>query len=376
MTVEPTRHNGHRALIAAGGTGGHVYPALAVASALSERGWTVEWIGTERGIEHRLVPASGIPLHCLNVSGLRGKRLFDRARSLIRVIGGLWRSVNIIWRVRPDIVLGMGGYAAGPAGLAAWLTRLPLVIHEQNAVAGTTNRWLAPLAKHVLCGLPGEFARRRDARVVGNPVRANLCEVDRSGLAELSGFSAQRPLNLLVLGGSLGAAPLNSLLPPTIDRLVIKGLGESIAVWQQCGESNRSAADEAWQGTRFSQCQRDDFIDDMATAYAWADVVIARAGALTVSELAATGTPSILIPLPQAIDDHQTHNAQVLTETGGAVMVTQSEATPERIADRLEQWIQSPASLLEMARRALGMITANATDEVVAVLTEVAHAND
>ena len=236
MTVESTRRNEYRALIAAGGTGGHVYPALAVAGALSDQGWTVEWIGTERGIEHRLVPASGMPLHCLDVSGLRGKSFLDRARSLFRVIGGLWRSVNIIRRVRPNIVLGMGGYAAGPAGLAAWLTRVPLVIHEQNAVAGTTNRWLAPLAKRVLCGLPGEFARRRDARVIGNPVRANLRELDRSGLVELSGFSAQRPLNLLVLGGSLGAAPLNRLLPPTIDRLVNKGLGESIAVWQQCGE--------------------------------------------------------------------------------------------------------------------------------------------
>ena len=376
MTVESTRHNGYCALIAAGGTGGHVYPALAVAGALSEQGWTVEWIGTERGIEHRLVPASGIPLHCLDVSGLRGKSLLDRARSLFRVIGGLWRSVNIIRRVRPNIIVGMGGYAAGPAGLAACLTRVPLVIHEQNAVAGTTNRWLAPVAKRVLCGLPGELARRRDARVIGNPVRANLRKLDRSGLAELPCFSAQRPLNLLVLGGSLGAAPLNRLLPPTIDRLVIKGLGESIAVWQQCGEKNRSAADEAWEESRFTQCQRDNFIDDMASAYAWADVVIARAGALTVSELAATGTPSILIPLPHAIDDHQTRNAQVLTETGGAVMVPQSEATPERIADRLEQWIQSPGSLLEMARRSLKMITANATDEVVAVLTEVAHAND
>ena len=375
MTVESTRDNGHRALIAAGGTGGHVYPALAVAGALSEQGWIVEWIGTERGIEHRLVPASGIPLHCLGVSGLRGKSLFDRARSLFRVIGGLWRSINIIKRVRPDIILGMGGYVAGPAGLAAWLTRYPLVIHEQNAVAGTTNRWLAPLAKRVLCGLPGEFARRRDVRVVGNPVRANLGEVDRSGLAELASFSARRPLNLLVLGGSLGAAPLNRLLPPTIDRLVMKGLGESIAVWQQCGERNRSAADQAWQGSQFSQCQRNDFIDDMATAYAWADVVIARAGALTISELAATGTPSILIPLPHAIDDHQTRNAQVLAETGGAVIVAQSEATPERVADRLEQWIQSPASLLQMARCSLGMITANATDEVVAIIKEVAHAN-
>lgn len=376
MTVESARHNGHRALIAAGGTGGHVYPALAVAGALSEQGWAVDWIGTERGIEHRLVPASGIPLYCLDVSGLRGKSLINRAQSLFRVIGGLWQSVKIIRRLRPDIVLGMGGYAAGPAGLAAWLTRLPLVIHEQNAVAGTTNRWLAPLAKRVLCGLPGEFAQQRDATVVGNPVRANFYAVDRSELAELPSFSAQRPLNVLVLGGSLGAVPLNRLLPPTLDRLVVKGLGASISVWQQCGERNRSAADEAWQGSRFSQCRRDDFIDDMAAAYAWADVVIARAGALTVSELAVSGTPAILIPLPHAIDDHQTHNAQVLTATGGAVMMTQSDATPERVADRLEQWIQSPASLLEMARRSLGMVAANATDEVVTVLKEVAHAND
>ncbi|MDA8986308.1 glycosyltransferase, partial [Luminiphilus sp.] len=181
--VESMHRNEHRALIAAGGTGGHVYPALAVAGALRDQGWAVDWIGTERGIEHRLVPASGIPLHCLDVSGLRGKSLLNRARSLFRVIGGLWRSVKIIRRIRPDIVLGMGGYAAGPAGLAAWLTRLPLVIHEQNAVAGTTNRWLAPLAKRVLCGLPGEFAQQRDAKVVGNPVRANLHQVDRSELA-------------------------------------------------------------------------------------------------------------------------------------------------------------------------------------------------
>jgi len=374
--VESMHRTEHRALIAAGGTGGHVYPALAVAGALRDQGWAVDWIGTERGIEHRLVPASGIPLHCLDVSGLRGKSLLNRARSLFRVIGGLWRSVKIIRRIRPDIVLGMGGYAAGPAGLAAWLTRLPLVIHEQNAVAGTTNRWLAPLAKRVLCGLPGEFAQQRDAKVVGNPVRANLHQVDRSELAELSGFSRQRPLKLLVLGGSLGAAPLNRLLPATLACLVDKGLGESISVWQQCGERNRSSADEAWQGSRFSQCRRDNFIDDMATAYAWADVVIARSGALTVSELAATGTPSLLIPLPHAIDDHQTRNASVLIETGGAVLMTQCQATPEDVADRLEQWIQSPATLLEMARRTLGRVTLNATEEVVAVLEEVVRAQD
>ena len=174
-----------RALIAAGGTGGHVYPALAVAGLLTEQGWSVDWVGTERGIEQRLVPVAGLPLHHLSVSGLRGKNWLARAQGALRLIAALWQSLSLMWRVKPDVVLGMGGYAAGPAGLAAWLTRRPLVIHEQNSVAGTTNRWLAPLARRVLCGLPGGFAAGRKAEVVGNPVRQTLTPVDRGELASV-----------------------------------------------------------------------------------------------------------------------------------------------------------------------------------------------
>ena len=192
-----------RALIAAGGTGGHVYPALAVAGLLTEQGWSVDWVGTERGIEQRLVPAAGLPLHHLSVSGLRGKNWVARAQGALRLVAALWQSLSLMWRVKPDVVLGMGGYAAGPAGLAAWLTRRPLVIHEQNSVAGTTNRWLAPLARRVLCGLPGGFAAGRKAEVVGNPVRRALTPVDRSELNQLSAFSATRPLRVLLLGGSM-----------------------------------------------------------------------------------------------------------------------------------------------------------------------------
>lgn len=364
-----------RALIAAGGTGGHVYPALAVAGLLIEQGWSVDWVGTERGIEQRLVPAAGLPLHHLSVSGLRGKNWVARVQGAVRLIAALWQSLSLMWRVKPDVVLGMGGYAAGPAGLAAWLTRRPLVIHEQNSVAGTTNRWLAPLARRVLCGLPGGFAAGRNAEVVGNPVRQTLTPVDRGALKQLAAFSAARPLRVLVLGGSLGAAPLNALLPPVARLLMDRGLGESLSLWQQCGERNRAEADAAWIDSPFNERRCDDFIDDMPAAYAWADVVIARAGALTVSELAATGTASILIPLPHAIDDHQTQNARVLANAGAAVLLPQSEAAPERLAGLLGDWIASPSSLAQLSSAAGELAAPEATHRVVEVLRGVAHAS-
>lgn len=371
MTV--MQANGSRALIAAAGTGGHVYPALAVAGLLVEHGWSVDWVGTDRGIEQRVVPDAGIPLHHLTVSGLRGKSLIARLAGLLRLFVALVQSLFIMRKVRPDVVLGMGGYAAGPAGLAAWLTRRPLVIHEQNAVAGTTNRWLAPLAKSVLCGLPGEFAAHRQAPVVGNPIRNTLNPVGRDDLAQLACFSPERPLRVLVLGGSLGAAPLNALMPPTMNYLIGSGFEQSLSLWQQCGERNRAEADAAWQQSDFAAVQCDDFIDDMAGAYRWSDVVIARAGALTVSELAATGTASILIPLPHAIDDHQTANARVLSETGAAVLMPQAEATPERLARHLMEWITTPARLAEMAASASNAVAEGAAGRVKAELERVAH---
>ncbi len=364
-----------RVLIAAGGTGGHVYPALAVAGLLTEQGWSVDWVGTEQGIEQRLVPAAGLPLHHLSVSGLRGKNWVARVQGALRLVAALWQSLSLMWRVKPDVVLGMGGYAAGPAGLAAWLTRCPLVIHEQNSVAGTTNRWLAPLARRMLCGLPGGFAADRKAKVVGNPVRQTLTPVDRDELKQMSAFSAARPLRVLLLGGSLGAAPLNALLPLVAKLLMDRGLGQSMSLWQQCGESNRAEADAAWVESPFAERRCDDFIDDMPAAYAWADVVIARAGALTVSELAATGTASILIPLPHAIDDHQMQNARVLANAGAAMLLPQSEATPERLAGLLILWIASPLSLSQLSSAAGELATPDATHRVVEVLRGVTHAS-
>lgn len=364
-----------RALIAAGGTGGHVYPALAVADVLTDRGWSVDWIGTSRGIEQRLVPAAGLPLHYLSISGLRGKTLIARIKGFLLLGLALWQSLRLMRRIRPDVILGMGGYAAGPAGFAAWMSRRPLVIHEQNAVAGTTNRWLAPLASQVLSGLPGSFNHRQDASVVGNPVRAQLRPVDRSELGQLAAFSESRPLRVLMLGGSLGAAPLNALLPAACDVLCEHGFGDRVSIWQQCGARNRADAEQHWRNSRFSEPRVEDYIDDMSAAYQWADVVIARAGALTISELAATASPAALIPLPHAIDDHQTANAKVLSTANAAVLMPQREATAERLAEQLIAWIRNPQSLLEMGRAASRVAAAAAAQRVADIVQEVARAN-
>ena len=364
-----------RALIAAGGTGGHVYPALAVATQLVDLGWSVDWVGTEGGIERRLVPDSGLRLHCLTVSGFRGKGAVNKVMSLFRLVLAVAESVNLIRSLRPDVVLGMGGYAAAPAGLAAFLSRRPLVIHEQNAVAGTTNRWLSPIARRVLCGLPGPFAKDRTAEVVGNPVRDVLQRTDRSELETFACFSRERPLRILVLGGSLGSAPLNDLLPSTMAHLVAEGHGDSISLWHQCGQRNRSSADAAWGQYPFANLRLDAYIDDMASAYRWADLVISRAGALTVSELAQTGTAAVLIPLPHAIDDHQTANARVLEAQGAAILLPQANATPDALAGFLEKWIASPASLSDMATASASGAQSDSTARVINILKEVACAN-
>lgn len=374
MMVSQAQEVRGRALIAAGGTGGHVYPALAVAMELVSRGWSVDWVGTERGIEQRLVPAAGLTLHYLKVSGLRGKNLISRLKGFALLGVSLWQSMQIVRRVRPDVVLGMGGYAAGPAGVAAWVSRRPLVLHEQNAVAGTTNRWLAPLAKRILGGLPGGFSGVRDVDIVGNPVRASLAAVDRTALEAMTEFTLERPLRVLVLGGSLGAAPLNQPIPVVVDRLLERGCADRIAIWQQCGDRNRDDAGRAWENNSFSNGRLDNFIEDMASAYAWADLVIARAGALTISELAVTGTASILIPLPHAIDDHQTYNAMVLSDSGAATLLTQLEATPEHVAAMLEAWMAAPNALSIMSRRALSVARSDATHRVASILTEIARA--
>lgn len=285
-------------LIMAGGTGGHVFPALAVARELSERGHRVDWVGTRYGMESRVVPEAGIPLHYLAVRGVRGKNLLHTLVGLLRLVWSCFQALGLVWRRAPDCVLGMGGYAAGPAGLAAWLLRKPLVIHEQNAVAGTTNRLLAPLAGRVLAGFPGAFGERADVQVLGNPVRAELVAAARGHHWHYDG---DRPLRLLVLGGSLGAQAINNAVPGAARDLWAGDGG--LEIWHQTGAAHIDAVRAAYdiedgeQGAAGGnpRLRVAPFIEDMAAAYAWADLVLCRAGALTVAELAVMGRPAILV---------------------------------------------------------------------------------
>jgi len=359
-----------RLLVMAGGTGGHVYPALAVANAVRELGWAVDWVGTERGLEHRVVPANHIPLHCLAVRGLRGKGFLTRLTGAVRLLLSVVEAFGVVRRTRPDVVLGMGGYASGPAGIAAWLLRKPLVIHEQNAVAGTTNRLLAPLARRVLCGLPGAFGQG-NATVVGNPVRADISTLAQQPSTVPSSFSKERPLRLAVLGGSLGSKPLNDTLPVALASLDAEERGR-LAVRHQCGLEHEAATRSLYDQCADLAVEVLPYVEDMASMYRWADFVICRAGALTVAELAISGTPSVLVPLPHAIDDHQTANARALSGCGGALLLPQPEMTAARLAKVVSNFIAAPQQLFSMGEKARASALPQATQAVVSVLQEVA----
>jgi UDP-N-acetylglucosamine--N-acetylmuramyl-(pentapeptide) pyrophosphoryl-undecaprenol N-acetylglucosamine transferase len=360
-----------RLLILAGGTGGHVFPALAVAQAMAARGWRIDWVGTDRDMEARVVPAAGFTLHPLSVLGLRGKGLGARLRGFCYLLVALFQALRLVARLRPNSVLGMGGYAAGPAGVAAWFWRRPLVIHEQNAVAGTTNRYLAPLARQVLCGLPGAFPRRTSATWVGNPLRKELLELLAEQKTYPIAFSEDRPMNILVLGGSLGSLPLNRGVPAIVSEH-LGGELKRIRVRHQCGAPHLEMTTQAWAQLPQVQVDVTAFIDDMASAYRWADVVICRAGALTVSELMAAGCPAMLIPLPHAIDDHQTANANVLVQAGAGWLVPQADMASQ-LGEYLVAALDAPSRLQSMSTAAQAIAPAQATEYVVASLEEVAH---
>jgi UDP-N-acetylglucosamine--N-acetylmuramyl-(pentapeptide) pyrophosphoryl-undecaprenol N-acetylglucosamine transferase len=332
-------------MILAGGTGGHVYPALAVARALQEQSREVVWLGTHRGLESRVVPAAGIPIEWVAVSGLRGKGIVALLLAPFRLVYALSQSLRVMWRHRPAAVLGMGGFVSGPGGLAAWLTRRPLVIHEQNAVAGLTNRLLARLARVVLQAFPGSFNSRRRAQTVGNPVRVDIAAIDEPG-ERLAGRTG--PLRLLVLGGSLGALALNESVPAA---LALLPADSRPVVRHQSGERTLKAARDAYEKHGI-EAELVPFIEDMAEAYAWADLVICRAGALTVAELSAAGLPAIFVPFPSAVDDHQTANARPLVEAGAAEIIQQRDMTNESLAELLRKLLSSRDALLERAKKA------------------------
>jgi UDP-N-acetylglucosamine--N-acetylmuramyl-(pentapeptide) pyrophosphoryl-undecaprenol N-acetylglucosamine transferase len=350
-------------LIMAGGTGGHVFPALACAREFQARGYQVHWLGTPRGIENELVPQAGLPLHRIEMSGLRGKGLLSLAKAPFLLVKALWQARRVLRELEPVCVLGMGGFVTGPGGWAARLAGVPLVIHEQNAVAGTANRSLVPFAARVCEAFPDTFAASAKRRTTGNPVREELfLDTPRQGLAG-------RPVRLLVLGGSLGAEPLNKLLPAALAQV---GAELRPQVYHQAGkqhaELTRTRYDEVGV-----EAEVVPFIRDMARAYAWADLVICRSGALTVSELAAAGLPSLLIPLPHAIDDHQTRNAEYLAKAGAAVLLPQHATDAASLAAQLTEVLMHSEKLVAMGATARRLAKPDATRVVVDICLEVAH---
>ena len=350
----------HPVMIAAGGTGGHVFPALVVAQKLAQRGVPVIWVGTRRGIESRVVPDAGIAIEWLHVSGLRGKGLVRTLLAPFGILRSVWESVRVIRKYKPISVLGMGGFVTGPVGLAAKLMRRPLVLHEQNAIPGMTNRWLSGVATRVLQAFPDAFETSVKAETVGNPLRSGIEKNSESVVRDAE-------FHVLIVGGSLGARYFNETLPEAFALLE-----KRYSIRHQTGRDNQAVVKAAYK--RFGleiYVNVLEFIEDMQEAYRWADFVICRAGAMTVSELAASGSPSILVPFPFAVDDHQTKNARFLSDTGAALLVQQSELSPELLGEKIVA-LSDHEVLIGMSEKARQSAVLDAGEKIADILLEVA----
>jgi UDP-N-acetylglucosamine--N-acetylmuramyl-(pentapeptide) pyrophosphoryl-undecaprenol N-acetylglucosamine transferase len=354
-------------LIVAGGTGGHVFPALAVAQLLRNQGVTVTWLGTRQGIEATVVPAAGIAIDWVTIHGLRGAGMLAWLLLPFRLAAAMWQSWRVLRQRRPDAVLAMGGFVSGPAGLMAWLSRRPLLIHEQNAMAGLTNRWLALVADVAMSGYPDAFGMLPGPRHVGNPVRAEIARIPapQQRLGERHG-----PLRVLVIGGSRGAQVFNNVLPSALALIKPESRPE---VWHQAGRGQASAVEQAYR-TVSDTARVTEFIDDMAQAYTWADVVVCRAGAMTLAEIAAAGLAAVLVPYPYAADDHQTANAQFLDERDAAILLPETEFDAARLAELLEGFAGQHEVLIRMASNARACAMPDAADTVAQLCLEAMHA--
>ena len=347
------------ALVMAGGTGGHIFPGLAIAQALRDKGWRVHWLGAPGSMESRLVPPRGFTLETIEFSGVRGKGLASLLWLPLRLLRACWQSLAVLGRVQPDVVLGFGGYISLPGGLMSALKRIPLLVHEQNSVAGAANKVLARVARGVFSAFPGALG---SAQHVGNPLRAEFL-VQGAPAQRFAGRSG--PLQILVLGGSLGASALNRIVPQA---LALLPADARPSVIHQSGEQHIDAL-----RTHYAQAGVEatlvPFIDDAASAMALADVVICRAGASTVTEIAAVGAAALFIPFPAAVDDHQTHNARFLVDQGAASLMPQHSLTPEGLA----QWLQTcdRATLLRTAQSAKGLQNLAATTAMVQACEEI-----
>ena len=336
-----------RLMVMAGGTGGHVFPGLAVAHHLMAQGWQVRWLGTADRMEADLVPKHGIEIDFIRISGLRGKGVNALLAAPVRIF-------------KPDVVLGMGGYVSGPGGLAAWSLGIPVVLHEQNGIAGLTNKWLAKIATKVMQAFPGAFP---NAEVVGNPVRTDVLALP---LPEARLAGREGPVRVLVVGGSQGARVLNQTMPQ-----VAAKLGDAVTIWHQSGKGAQQTVEQAYADAGQTQHKVTEFIDDMAAAYAWADVVVCRSGALTVSEIAAAGLPALFVPF-QHKDRQQYWNARPLEKAGAAKILEQPQFTVDAVANTLSGW--SRETLLTMAERARAASIPDATERVANEVSRAARA--
>jgi UDP-N-acetylglucosamine--N-acetylmuramyl-(pentapeptide) pyrophosphoryl-undecaprenol N-acetylglucosamine transferase len=350
-------------LIMAGGTGGHIFPGLAVASALKTKNIDVAWMGAEGAMEIKLVPQRGLTLHILKVQAVRGKGMLRKLFAPLMLLRAIWQAWRVFRDIKPRAAVSFGGFAAGPGGVAAFLTRTPLIVHEQNRAPGMTNRVLARIAKRVLCGFSNTFVER-GAEWVGNPVRAEITAID----SPQSRFAhVHSPLRLLVLGGSQGAMSLNASVPQ-----VIRSLGHTLDVKHQCGEKMLDATVAAYQSANV-QAEVLPFIADMAAAYAWADIVIARAGALTIAELCAAGLPNILVPFPGAVDDHQAKNADWLKENNAGDWLRQDAGMADGLRARLMVLIDDAEKRMQQANAARSLARADAAEKIAQIVLQEAR---
>ncbi len=346
-------------LIMAGGTGGHIFPALSIARHLQSKGYRTEWLGTPRGLEVDVLRDTDIPLHLIDAQGLRGKGLLRVLTAPFMIASSVLQSLRVIRAVRPCCVLGMGGYVTGPGGVAAKLSGRKLLIHEQNAIAGFTNKLLARIADTVMEAFPATFSASVGALLTGNPVRVEI-----SALPLKQESETKSALKILIIGGSLGAVAINDLIPQALLKFTAQ---ERPQVWHQVGKNNVDNAAQRYRDagiTLDEKCRVEPFIADMAAAYGWADLVLCRAGATTVSEVAAAGLPSILVPFPYAVDDHQTRNAQWLSNAEAAVLIQQRDLSAADLAGLWEQFQQDRSVLSKMAEKARALAHFNANDLV------------
>ena len=349
-------------MVMAGGTGGHVFPALSVAEVLRSRNITVTWLGTRAGIEMELVPAKNFPIDYIDVEGLRGAGVMKWLRAPYIIVRAIFQALVVIRKESPDIILGLGGFVSGPGGVAARILGLPLVIHEQNAIAGTTNKLLAKIANRVLTAFPDTLTQ---GEWVGNPVRNEIIAL-QSPL--LSSDREVHSLRILVLGGSLGAITLNHHIPLALTAI---GKPHVFEVRHQSGKKHLKETENAYKDAGFKVAV-EPFIADMAGAYKWADVVICRAGALTISELTIVGIGALLIPFPYAVDDHQTRNGEWLVQHGAATMIQEPDLTTEGLTSIFNEWLEDRSSLISMAINSRRLAKVGAPELVADICMETA----